>query len=128
MERNVYKYNIEVNVIDILSRPIRIEVNDEIENVLDFLSALPREERRVDLSTQEKVIYLEEYVKIIQNSIDILPIIWQNIILEVPLKVVSPDIEVKNINGDGWRFITDEEVVEKEIDPRLEKLKEFLGE
>ena len=46
----------------------------------------------------------------------------------VPLKVVSPDIEVKNINGDGWRFITDEEVVEKEIDPRLEKLKEFLGE
>ena len=37
-------------------------------------------------------------------------------------------IEVKNINGDGWRFITDEEVVEKEIDPRLEKLKEFLDE
>ena len=40
----------------------------------------------------------------------------------------KPDIEVKNINGDGWRFITDEEVVEKEIDPRLEKLKEFLDE
>ena len=68
------------------------------------------------------------YEKIINNSIDLIPIIWQNIILEVPLKVVSPDIEVKNINGDGWRFITDEEVVEKEIDPRLEKLKEFLGE
>lgn len=71
---------------------------------------------------------LEENNKIINNSIDLIPIIWQNIILEVPLKVVSPDIEVKNINGDGWRFITDEEVVEKEIDPRLEKLKEFLGE
>ena len=73
-------------------------------------------------------LYKEENNKIINNSIDLIPIIWQNIILEVPLKVVSPDIEVKNINGDGWRFITDEEVVEKEIDPRLEKLKEFLGE
>lgn len=71
---------------------------------------------------------LEENNKIINNSIDLIPIIWQNIILEVPLKVVSPDIEVKNIEGNGWRFITDEEVVEKEIDPRLEKLKEFLGE
>lgn len=71
MERNVYKYNIEVNVIDIPSRPIRIEVNDEIENVLDFLSALPREERRVDLSTQEKVIYLEEYVKTEINNMTI---------------------------------------------------------
>ena len=71
---------------------------------------------------------IEETYKIINNTIDLIPIIWQNIILEVPLKVVSPDIEVKNINGDGWRFITDEEVVEKEIDPRLEKLKEFLDE
>ncbi len=71
---------------------------------------------------------LEENNKIINKSIDLIPIIWQNIILEVPLKVVSPDIKVKNINGDGWRFITDEEVVEKEFDPRLEKLKEFLDE
>lgn len=71
MERNVYKYNIEVNEINIPSRPIRIEVNDEIENVLEFLSALPREERRVDLSTQEKVIYLEEYVKTEINNMTI---------------------------------------------------------
>lgn len=63
MERNVYKYNIEVNVIDIPSRPIQIEVKDEIENVLDFLTSIPIEERRVELCNQEKVIYLEEYVK-----------------------------------------------------------------
>ena len=47
---------------------------------------------------------------------------------EIHLLISKINIEVKNINGDGWRFITDEEVVEKEIDPRLEKLKEFLGE
>ena len=30
-----------------------------------------------------------EYLKIDKNSIDILPLIWQNIVLEIPIKVVS---------------------------------------
>lgn len=71
---------------------------------------------------------IEENNKIINNSIDLIPIIWQNIILEVPLKVISPDVKQENIKGDGWRFITDEEVMDCDIDPRLEKLKDFLNE
>ena len=70
---------------------------------------------------------LEEFDKIINNSIDLLPIIWQNILLEVPIKVVSPDVKEENIYGDGWKFITKEEE-NKEIDPRLSKLKDFLSE
>ncbi|MBO6195253.1 MAG: DUF177 domain-containing protein [Bacilli bacterium] len=70
---------------------------------------------------------LEDFYKIINNSIDLVPIIWQNILVEVPIRVVSPDIEEKNIYGDGWKFITTEEE-KKEIDPRLEKLKDFLSE
>ena len=70
---------------------------------------------------------LEDFDKIINNSIDLLPIIWQNILVEVPMKVVSPDIEEKNIYGDGWKFVTTEEE-NKEIDPRLSKLKDFLSE
>ena len=69
----------------------------------------------------------EDFYKIINNSIDLLPIIWQNILVEVPIKVVSPDIEEKNIYGDGWKFVTTEEE-NKEIDPRLSKLKDFLSE
>ena len=48
---------------------------------------------------------LEEYVKIIQNSIDILPIIWQNIALEIPLKVVSDDVSDTPTSGDGWKLV-----------------------
>ena len=70
---------------------------------------------------------LEDFDKIINNSIDLLPIIWQNILVEVPMRVISPDIKEKNIYGDGWKFITEEEE-NKEIDPRLEKLKDFLSE
>ena len=70
---------------------------------------------------------LEDFDKIINNSIDLLPIIWQNILVEVPMKVVSPDYEEKNIYGNGWKFITTTEE-NNEIDPRLSKLKDFLGE
>ena len=70
---------------------------------------------------------LEDFDKIINNSIDLLPIIWQNILLEVPIRVVSPDVKEENIYGDGWKFITKEEE-KKEIDPRLSKLKDFLSE
>ena len=109
-------------------------VNLNIKCILTLVCSISLKdvEYNIDINVNEIIgendDILEENNKIINNSIDLIPIIWQNIILEVPLKVVSPDIEVKNINGDGWRFITDEEVVEKEIDPRLEKLKEFLGE
>ena len=44
------------------------------------------------------------------------------------MKVVSPDIKDENIYGDGWKLITNEEEEEKEIDPRLSKLKDFLSE
>lgn len=49
---------------------------------------------------------LEEYVKIIQNSIDILSIIWQNIALEIPLKVVSDDVSDTPTSGDGWKLVS----------------------
>ena len=70
---------------------------------------------------------IEYFDKIINNSIDLVPIIWQNILLEVPIRVVRPDIKEENIYGDGWKFITKEEE-NKEIDPRLSKLKDFLSE
>ena len=50
----------------------------------------------------------EKYIKIINNSIDIMPIIWENIVMEIPLKVVSKSSKIK-MEGDGWRFISDEE-------------------
>ena len=61
------------------------------------------------------------------NSIDLLPIIWQNILMEIPIRIVSPDIKDENIYGDGWKYISNEEE-SKEIDPRLSKLKDYLSE
>jgi len=89
--------------------PINIDINEEIGEDSEYQD-------------------FEENNKIINNSIDLIPIIWQNILLEVPLKVVSDDVSVKDLQGDGWKFITEEKVNNKDIDPRLEKLKSFLNE
>ncbi len=63
-------------------------------------------------------------LKIVQNRLEILPIIWQYILVDVPLRVLAPDAYEKPIEGDGWRLITEDD--EKEvIDPRLAKLKDY---
>ena len=111
------------------------EVNLNVKCTLTLICSISLKDVKynIDIDINEIIgesnedVDLQENNKIINNTIDLIPIIWQNIILEVPLKVISPDVDVKNIEGDGWKFITDEEVNNKDIDPRLEKLKEFLN-
>jgi uncharacterized protein len=56
-----------------------------------------------------------------------MPIIWQNIVVEIPMKVVSPNLDNTKLKGDGWELLTEEEKM-SEIDPRLEKLKDLLDD
>lgn len=41
-----------------------------------------------------------------ENTLDIFPIIWENILMEIPIRVVSEDAEVLT-EGEGWKFISD---------------------
>ena len=71
----------------------------------------------------ENILKELEIDKKIENTIDILPIIWENILMEIPMRVVSPNAKLDNLKGDGWRFVTDEV---KSVNPELEKLKDLL--
>jgi len=44
-----------------------------------------------------------------QNSLDILPIIWENILMEIPMRVVSEEAENLELSGNGWKLIRDDE-------------------
>lgn len=46
----------------------------------------------------------------LQKSIDITLDLWQNILVEVPLRAVDPKNENISLSGDGWRLISEEEV------------------
>lgn len=76
-------------------------IDDKLENILE------------ELKNDKKI----------ENTIDILPIIWENILMEIPMRVVSPNAKLDNLKGDGWRFVTDEV---KSVNPELEKLKDLL--
>ena len=54
-------------------------------------------------------------------------IIWQNILVDVPLRVLHPDAKEESLEGDGWRLITEDDMKE-EINPKLAKLSEFIKE
>ena len=61
----------------------------------------------------------DENNKKITNSIDLLPIIWQNILIEIPIRVTDSS------NDEN---ISDKYIKKEEIDERLSKLKDFLDE
>ncbi len=66
---------------------------------------------------------LEETLKNNENKLDLFEFLWENIVLEVPLKFT----EVKNLNefkGDGWKLISEEENISNN-NPFSELLKNF---
>ena len=58
---------------------------------------------------------LEEIIENDKNSIDIIEILWQNIVLEVPLRYTEVT-DYSKYSGDGWRLISEEEL-KKEQNP-----------
>ena len=51
--------------------------------------------------------FFEEILEKKQNLLDITEILWQNILMEIPSKVRSTDEDI-NLEGDGWRVISEE--------------------
>lgn len=61
---------------------------------------------------------IDEVVENNQNTLDLKEYLWENIVLEVPIRFTKSD--AKNLKGNNWQVIE-----ENYIDPRLEKLKEL---
>ncbi|MGM9835052.1 MAG: YceD family protein [Bacilli bacterium] len=57
------------------------------------------------------------------NTLDIKSFLWQNIVLEVPIRVVRDENKDISIEGNGWELI-DENT--KKVDPRLSPLAALL--
>ncbi len=43
-----------------------------------------------------------------KNTLDILPVIWENIVSEVPIRVVKEGVKNVNLHGDGWEYASSE--------------------
>lgn len=66
----------------------------------------------------------KEYFNNLQNTLDISEILWQNIVLEVPIRIRQDEEDII-LEGEGWQLNKNDE---EEIDPRLAKLQELLDQ
>lgn len=110
--RNLY-INIDIDGIMVLPCSITLKPTDckfstHVEGIVDKL-----------------LEEINKKVKKSENNIDILPIIWENILMEIPMKVVSDDASLTKSEGDGWKLITDEENG-KRVNPELQRLKDLF--
>lgn len=59
-----------------------------------------------------------------QKTLDITEDLWQNILVEIPLKAVNEKNKDLKLEGDGWRLISEDDV--KTSNNPLSSLKELL--
>ncbi len=94
-----------------------IELNLDVEGVMVLPCALTLKPVNYPFSIEisgeidELMEDFDENSTNFQNSIDILPIIWENILMEIPMRVVSEEANDSNMTmeGEGWKFVTEEE-------------------
>lgn len=87
----------------------------------------PFETEHTQMFAFHKVNKDEDIIETKGDVIELMPTIFQTIILEVPLKVTKEGIK-EYPKGDGWEVIREEDYIKSkkdEIDPRLAKLREF---
>lgn len=76
-----------------------------------------------DIQISEKITddndSINNFIKNRQNTLDIIGILWENIVLEIPISFTTH--EIKNEYHEGWELIGNEKT-----DSRLTPLKELL--
>ena len=101
LEASVKGTMVLLDAIDL--EPINYPINLEISEVLSE-------------NDDEK---MEKDVK----TLDIMDILWQNIVLEVPISIKKDPDKKYDLHGDGWELVDEES---KKVDPRLAPLLELL--
>jgi len=79
-----------------------------------------------EINIEEKLEDLEENYQdcysFSKNTLDLIKVLWQNIVLEVPISYTK--VIDANLKGNGWELLNEEK--KPDIDPRLKKLEDLL--
>ena len=106
------------------------ELNVNVEGDMILPDSITLERTNYHFNTEiagnidELLEEIGETSKKTEFTIDIFPIIWENILMEIPIRIVNEKNENIKIEGDGWKLIDKYE--ETSTNPELEKLKDLL--
>ena len=116
--------NIHVKGYLVLNYEDNIEYNLDISGLMVIPNSFTLADYPYEFSCNvcETVNDFDNFYDKLKNTLDIIEILWQNIVLEVPIQVGESNEEpIKS--GDGWELASEDN---KKIDPRLAPLQELL--
>ena len=113
----------EIYVKGSLTQEYQLDLNIKGEMILPCSLTLEPVNYPFDIKIDENLDEFIENTKKTQKTIDILPIIWENILMEIPMRVISPNAKNMKTKGNGWELITDSE---SKGNNSLAKLKDLL--
>lgn len=114
----------------------RVFADLDIEGVMIVPCSITLEDVEYDFHTKSLEVFSfdevddEDVHEVKGDVVELLPVVFQLILMEVPLKVVKKGLK-QYPKGDGWEVVKEEDYKKsekKDIDPRLAKLKEFKVE
>lgn len=123
---SISKVEVKGKIFENLSS--EVEINATVKGSMKLLDAVTNEE--IDYPFMIEIIenlfeFPEEmtnYLEKKQNILDIIEFLWENIVLEVPIRITNSTN--RHMKGDGWELNANNE--DREIDPRFEKLSEVF--
>ncbi len=57
---------------------------------------------------EEKIEENENILRKDENTLELKPFLWENIVVEKPLRIISDDAYDKEYKGSGWQLVSDE--------------------
>ncbi len=95
--------NLEVIGIVYTNIDDEFEIDAQVFGTFILPCSISLEEVKYDFNTEISEIIKQNEEKN-QNSLELLDILWENIVSEVPIKVVKPELVTENIKGNGWEL------------------------
>lgn len=95
IDNSTLEYEIKLNITGTLVLRSAINGNDVFKNI--------------DIKYDDFINNLVEIYKNSSNTLDILPIIWENILLEIPIRAVNSEDMFESVAGDGWEVVSEED-------------------
>ncbi|MDD2409154.1 MAG: hypothetical protein PHD03_00310 [Bacilli bacterium] len=100
---NLKPINVKGNIM--INNQDEIVLNVNIKGTFILPCAISLEEVNYDFNIELNEIIPETHKKG-EFELELLDILWENIVLEVPIRVVKENLNTNNISGTGWELIS----------------------
>ena len=118
--------------LDLKDKRLYVDLNIKGTMILPCAMTLenvdyPFEINSTEVFAFDKLSALEDVHEVKKDIVDLTPVVFENIMLEVPMRVVKDDARIKS-EGKGWKILDSSasDKNEEYIDPRLAKLKDYF--